>query len=197
MSGSKKLFEYKREDATLFSYLTNIKNRLTSDVKPYVDMVQDHAKNTNTGIGNFSLIRMLMPVIETTAKAIGIKPQELLGQMSIPNPYLSWSIFRDVFMHNDEFESATVEVDGEKLTVNPAIGITFPGTPALHTTTSSYQMINLVGLYDSLVSYINRVLSDINSDKIIEVVVGIEYLDRDNDEIRMIEQEIKKIKGIL
>lgn len=66
MPNDKKLFEYKKEDVTLFSFLTSIKNRLISDVKPYVDMVQDHAKNTNTSIGNFSLIRMPMPVIETT-----------------------------------------------------------------------------------------------------------------------------------
>jgi hypothetical protein len=188
------LFQYDKTSIRLFEYLTDIKKRLLADVKPYVDIVQNEAED-HRGMGNFSLIRMLMPIVETTARAMAIKPQDLLGQMSIPNPYLSWSIFRDVFMHNDEFETASIEVDGEELTVNPAIGITFPGTPALHTTTSSYQMINLIGLYDGLVTYIDRILSDKNNDKKIKIVTGIKYLDRDNDEVKMIEQEIKAIKS--
>jgi len=190
-----KLFDYTEANTTLFIHLHNIRNRLITDVKPYVDMVQEHAKNTNTGMGNFSLIRMVMPVVETTARAMKIKPQELLSIISIPNPYLSWSIFRDVFMHNDEFEAVTIDIGGNKMVVNPAIGITFSGTPAIHTTTSNYQMLNVIGLYEGLIKYIDGILSDKKNDKKIKIVTGIEYLDHDNDEIKMIKQEIIEMKS--
>lgn len=187
--------EYERTSIQLFAHLNNIKQRLLDDVKPYIEIVQKEAKDNHRAVGSFSLPRMLMPVVETTARAMEIKPQELLNQMSIPNPYLSWSIFRDVFMHNDDYEQAVVEVDGERLTVDAAISISFPGTPAVHTTTYSYQSMNVVGLYEALVSYIDRILADKSNDKKIEILVGIKYLNHDNEEVKKIIQEIKAIKN--
>ncbi len=124
--------EYERTSIQLFVYLNNIKQRLLVDVKPYIEIVQKEAKDNHRAVGSFSLPRMLMPVVETTARAMEIKPQELLSHMSIPNPYLSWSIFRDVFMHNDDYEQAVVEVDGERLTINPATSISFPVVTPLY-----------------------------------------------------------------
>lgn len=187
--------EYERTSIQLFAHLNNIKQRLLVDVKPYIEVVQKEAKDNHIAIGSFSLLRMLMPVVETTARAMEIKPQELLSHMSIPNPYLSWSIFRDVFMHNDDYEQAVVEVDGERLTINPATSISFPGTPAVHTTTYSYQSMNVVGLYEALVSYIDRILADKSNDKKIKILVGIKYLNHDNEEVKQIIQEIKAIKN--
>ena len=56
------LFQYDKTSIQLFEHLTDIKKRLLADVKPYVDIVQNEAKN-HRSLGNFSLIRMLMPIL--------------------------------------------------------------------------------------------------------------------------------------
>jgi hypothetical protein len=41
------LFNYEKTSIQLFEHLNNIKQRLLTDVKPYVDIVQKEAKDYN------------------------------------------------------------------------------------------------------------------------------------------------------
>lgn len=62
---NEKPFKYHKVKINLHEHLTNIRNRLISDVGPYVDLIQKKARKEKIGIGNFALIRMLFPPIET------------------------------------------------------------------------------------------------------------------------------------
>jgi hypothetical protein len=156
-------------------------------VWPYVDLIQDKARKDKIGIGNFALIRMLFPPIETIAQAINKKPQDLLTELGIKFPYLYWSLFRDVFMHADEFENAIYE----KTEIRPGIGIAYPGGSGSHTSTQSVAMVTVTKLYFDLVQYIEKYIRNTNKNKMVNITIGIEYLKVKGDSMQ--HQEANKI----
>lgn len=189
---NEKPFKYHKVKINLHEHLTNIRNRLISDVGPYVDLIQEKAKKEKIGIGNFALIRMLFPPIETIAYAINKKPQEILSELDIKFPYLYWSLFRDVFMHNDEFENAIYE----KTEIRPGIGIAYPGASGSHTSTQSIAMVTVTKLYFDLIQYIDNYIKNSNENKRVNINIGIEYLKINGDSVQHQEAD-KIIKEVL
>lgn len=181
---------------SLKQHLANIHNRLVDDVGPYVELIVDYAvKNTQSkikAIGNFSLIRMLFPIIESVAKALDKTPQKLLEELKVPLPYLTWSIFRDVFSHNDEFESAFF-VEGETMYIaHPGIAIPIIKKPVSHSIDADKLIINPVQIYHDLVTYLE---TQKFQDKEVQVAIGILYTDTTNSEVSKITEELKQIAG--
>ncbi|MFA6981482.1 MAG: hypothetical protein WC243_00435 [Patescibacteria group bacterium] len=184
---NEKSFKLRRIKVNLHDHLRNVRNRLVNDVWPYVDLIQDKARKDKIGIGNFALIRMLFPPIETIAQAINKKPQDLLTELGIKFPYLYWSLFRDVFMHADEFENAIYE----KTEIRPGIGIAYPGGSGSHTSTQSVAMVTVTKLYFDLVQYIEKYIRNTNKNKMVNITIGIEYLKVKGDSMQ--HQEANKI----
>lgn len=187
MCHEEKSFKYRKTKVNLHKHLKSIQTRLFNDVGPYVDLIQEKAKKEKVGIGNFALIRMLFPPIESIARAIDKEPQYLLSQLGIKFPYLYWSLFRDVFMHNDEFEVAIYE----KTQIFPGIGIAYPGGSGSHTSTQSIAMVTVTKLYFDLIQYIDKLIENSDKTKMIDINIGIEYLNADGDSAQP--QEAKKI----
>lgn len=184
---NEKPFKYHKVKINLHEHLTNIRNHLISDVGPYVDLIQEKARKEKIGIGNFALIRMLFPPIETIAYAINKKPQEILSELDIKFPYLYWSLFRDVFMHADEFENAIYK----NVEILPGIGIQYPGDSGSHTSSKSVAMVTVTKLYYDLIKYIDNYMKYTDNNKMVNITVGIEYLEVDGDSLQ--HQEAKKI----
>lgn len=189
---NKKPFKYHKVKTNLHEHLINIRNRLISDVGPYVDLIQEKARKEKIGIGNFAMIRMLFPLIETIAHATNKKPQEILSGLDIKFPYLYWSLFRDVFMHNDEFENAIYETT----VIRPGIGIAYPGGSGSHTSSQSGVTITVTKLYFDLIQYINNCIKNTNENKMVSINTGIEYLKVNGDSARHYEAD-KIAKEIL
>ena len=194
---NEKPFKYHKTKVNLHNHLKNIRNRLLSDVGPYVDLVQEKAKKERVGMGNFALVRMLFPPIETIARAINKKPQDILSELDIKFPYLYWGLFRDVFMHNDEFENAIYET----AEIRPGIGIAYPGASGSHTSTQNIAMVTVTKLYFDLIQYIDNYIKTSNENKMININIGIEYLRVNGDsaqhqEADKIAKEILEVKKL-
>lgn len=184
---NEKPFRLHKIKVNLHDHLRNVRNRLVNDVGPYVNLVQDKARKEKIGIGNFALIRMLFPPIETIAQAINKKPQDLLRELDIKFPYLYWSLFRDVFMHADEFENAIYE----KTEIRPGVGIQYPGGSGSHTSTKSVAMVAVTKLYFDLIQYIDSYIKNSDKNKMVNITIGIEYLKVNGDSMQ--HQEANKI----
>ena len=196
MHNEKKPFRYIKTKVYLNDHLKGVRQRLFDDVGPYIELVQKKVKYDKVGIGNFALIRMLFPPIETISRAIEKKPQDLLNELGIKSPYLYWSLFRDVFMHNDEFENAIYKLNE----IRPGIGIAYPGGSGGHTFTQSVVMITVTKLYFDLIYYIDNYVKNSDENKMISINTGIEYLEVDGDsaqhqEVDNIIKEILKLKN--
>lgn len=167
---------------------------MLTDIEPYVEIMQYVAKEKHEGIGNFSLFRMVMPLVEVVAKATGLTSQQLLETIDIEYPYICWSIFRDGFMHNDEFIYASAKIDGINYQIYPAIGINVDGEEQNHQFTAEYQLINPIKLFYDLLDYISKMLKAEN--KKIQMVSAIEYIDERNQEVKQIRDEIKSLSQL-
>lgn len=193
---NEKPFRYHKIRVNLHEYLNNIRNRLICDVEPYVYFVQEKARKEKVGVGNFALIRMLFPPIETIASAINKKPQIVLSELGIKFPYLYWSLFRDVFMHADEFENAIYG----NVKIFPGIGIQYSGDSGSHTSTKTIAMVTVTKLYFDLIKYIDDRMKSTDKNKMVKIVIGIEYLKVDGNGIQHREadkiiDEIMQISG--
>jgi len=184
---NKKPFKLHKVKINLHDHLKNVRSRLVNDVGPYVDLIQDKARIEKIGIGNFALIRMLFPPIETIAQAINKNPQDLLRELDIKFPYLYWSLFRDVFMHADEFENAIYN----NTEVRPGIGIAYPGGSGSHTSTQNVAMVTVTKLYFDLIQYIDNYVKNTNNNKMVNITIGIEYLKVNGNSMQ--HQEANKI----
>ena len=125
----------------------------------------------------FSLIRMVMPSIETVARAQGASPAQILGKLKVPAPNLIWNLYRDTLSHNDSWMSAKV---GEKrirpsilISLGPSVGGLSMHLVNHHTSTHTLGIGELC--YD-LIAYLEKEIAETQTDKEIEVIDGIEYL---------------------
>lgn len=187
-------YKYHFEEISLHQHLESILGRLEADVGPYIDIVQKHAQEENVGIGNFAIVRMLTPLIETVATALEDTPQGVLQNLGIKHPFLYWSLFRDVFSHNDEFEYAYYTQREETHSINPALGISYPSSSDSHTVSDKgVVMLTVTKLYWDLVSFIKNTVEN-SEDKTIKIAVGIEYYpDKGDKEVQSIVEEMKKV----
>lgn len=90
-------------------YLQSVLNRLKDEVGPIVECIEEHNKNHENKIGFFSMVRIIMPVIEVVATSEGRVPQDLMKDLGMTLPYTEWNGYRDIFLHNDEFVLLGVE----------------------------------------------------------------------------------------
>lgn len=84
-------------------YLQSVLNRLKDEVGPIVECIEKHNSENENKIGFFSMVRIVMPVIETVATSEGRMPQALMKDLGMTLPYTEWNGYRDIFLHNDEF----------------------------------------------------------------------------------------------
>lgn len=90
-------------------YLQSILNRLRDEVGPIVECIEEHNKSHKDKIGFFSMVRIIMPIIEVIATSEGRIPQDLMKDLGMTLPHTEWHGYRDIFLHNDEFVILAVE----------------------------------------------------------------------------------------
>src|SRR3981081_1902628 len=87
-------YGYKKE-------LEAVRQNLEEGAGNYLESILDGTiKGGVTQASIFGLIRMIMPSIETIARAKSIGPTTVLATLNIPAPTLMWNLYRDVLTHN-------------------------------------------------------------------------------------------------
>lgn len=196
MSKINRDYAFHYSTVSLHQHLQAILARLDTDVRPYIELVQKHALETNIGIGNFAIVRMLAPVIETLADAQKKSAQDVLNEIGINYAHLYWSLFRDVFAHSDEFEYAYYVEQGKTYRIEPAVGIAYPTDTGSHTTTDKVVMLTVTKLFWDLLNYIKNLIIT-RDDKQIKIKSGIEYYPEHGDvEVMNIVKEMKAIHNL-
>lgn len=169
--------KYIIEEKNYQDYLKEIQTRLKTDVGAYLDLIVNRPTD-QPAIGFFSLVRMLMPVIETVARAHGMDSSVLLRELSVPAPTLIWNLYRDMFIHNDGLMIARIEDQ----TIFSAISITPSSTSGsginMHRVSAKFgrHQLDVGNLYYDLIDYLDKKTAESTATAKIEVIIGIEYL---------------------
>lgn len=186
-------------DYSYKEHLIDIKQNLQDGAGNYIEAIIEgkiHGGVTQATI--FGLIRMIMPSIETLARAKSMGPAMLLFFLSVPAPNLIWNLYRDMLTHNDRWVRAKI---GEKL-IKPQIWVSMDGSNGVvnmhivdhHTGTHT---LNVGVLYYDLVKYLDEEIKNTSEDKIIQIINGIEYEEQTpNEEVRLIISEVKSTEEI-
>lgn len=149
-------------------YLQTIQERLKREVDPYIAYIQEHHEaDPDAPIsGFFSLIRMVMPVVDTVATVQGVQPPAILKSLGAPAPNLMWNLYRDMLLHNDELMFGAVEGWG----IPTGIGITFEGEKYPEIFETDYRLLDIGHLYRELLTYLDDQEAKAPANKTIRIV---------------------------
>jgi len=111
--------KYKYTEIKRVEYLKSIQQRIEDDVCICLTFLKKHNQGNSRKIGFWISVRIIMPVIEATAKTLGIGSEELLNKMGIETPFLMWDMYRNSLMHIDQLNS----VEYKKIKIGWGISI--------------------------------------------------------------------------
>jgi len=145
-------------------FLNYVKDRLEQEVKPYLDY-QETAQIG--GVGTWSLIRMLLPVVEGVSETINVDRVAILRQIGIEFPNLTWEMFRHGLIHG--ILPREIYYQGRKISWAT-------GMNAGMITSGDLIGLDIVVLYENFIQYIDKEKL-IEPDKMVKVVTGVEFID--------------------
>lgn len=91
-------------------YLEQILLRLEKEYIQILNMVTEYNLKNVRGIGFWSLIRIIFPVIETVSSVMGKQKEDFLEEeLKVPCGHLVWELYRHALMHTDELWYAEYE----------------------------------------------------------------------------------------
>lgn len=151
--------------------LRDFLQRLNDDVGTTLELIQNYNSNSNIenkrAVGFWSSLRMILPIVESISSIMEVTPQDLLGNdLNIYTPHLTWDLFRHSLSHGDFIRYGKY---GEN-TINWGVSLSGLG----HIFSSGYISIDVITLYNDLVSYLRKEISK-NDETIVNVEVGLEY----------------------
>src|SRR6185312_11726920 len=158
-------------------HLQNVRGRLVGEVKIIGEYLEDYDKQQMgedaKPIGFYSMIRIIMPIVETVARAQRIKPYDLLGELGVRAPNVTWRLYRHVFLHHDEFVTAATD---RVLAIPSGIALINPNTDpeVAEFFAKDGRNANPLLLLDQLIKYLDRIITETSSDeevKILETII--------------------------
>ncbi len=88
-------------------YLQEILARLETEYIQILNLVTEHNLTHERGIGFWSLVRVIFPVIESVASIMGKDKEDFLQEdLGVPYGHLVWELYRHALMHSDELRFA-------------------------------------------------------------------------------------------
>lgn len=180
-------------------HLENVRGRLTGEVKIIGEYLEEYDKlqigENAQPIGFYSMIRIIMPIIETVARAQNIKPYDLLGELKVRAPNVSWNLYRHVFLHHDEFVTAATT---QGHAIQSGIALINPNTnPEMaEFFAKDGRNANPLLLLDELTKYLNRVIHEIDPEEKVDILETMVFEDNTPEamEIKAIVDDITKSK---
>lgn len=164
-------FIYETMEFAKVKYLQDSLGRLRDEVGTLLECIRRHNEQSQRKVGFWSSIRMLMPIIESVAEAVGEKPWEFLERhLDVETPHLAWQMFRHSLTHGDLLRHAKYG------TKEVGWGVILMGQG--HIVGKGQINLDVFTLYDKLVEYLNTEIAK-NDQTIIEVRVGVIYVNPD------------------
>lgn len=149
-------------------YLKLVSERLTKELGYYLELIEAHPHPSGAGVGFWSGVRLIMPVIEAVAEVEKMSVTDFMGQkLNVPMPALTWVMFRHSLMHNDQLQHA---IYGTRI-VNWGLSLNLGSG---HIMRHDNIHVDIRTLYDDLQNYLRYVV-DQNDSTLIQVAVGFKY----------------------
>lgn len=130
-------------------------------------------------IGFWTSVRMIMPVVETSAKLGETTPPKLLEELNVPKPKIAWTMFRHGLSHG-EIPFEIEDLDGQKyawsISFSPRHDLTKVSNPTSIT-------IGMPKLLADLKSYLEGFLDD--EGKEISIQTGVRFEDKGTKAIKL------------
>lgn len=174
-------------------HLLEIKERLEHGPVLMINEGRDNMPDRAVQANAFAIIRMVMPSIETVARAQGISQPALLSLLNVPAPNLIWNLFRDTLSHNDAWMRAKVRDKVVRPMILISLGGSAPNGMNMHRVNhhTSTHALDIGNLCFDLIEYLEKQIADAPKDKEVEVIDGIEYLsDAKDSAVQQIIHEI-------
>lgn len=172
-------------------HLEKVRGRLTGEVKVIGDYLEEYDKHTKDAIGFYSMIRIIMPIIETVARAQNIKPYELLGDLNVRAPNVTWRMYRHVFLHHDEFAIAATT---QEVAIQSGIALINPTTnpEAAEFFAKDGRNANPLLLLVELTKYLDRAIEETAPEEKVKILDAMVFADDTPEaaEIRSIVNDI-------
>lgn len=161
-------------------YLRGIQGRLEDEIAPLLQFCKQVADRRQ--IGFWVMIRLLMPIVE----AVGyVKYPELrdsakyasqvLKDLNVPYPKLSWRVFRDCLIHSDEI----THFFNDHKQLYAGWQISFGGR---HEKKKLLLSVDVEQLYEDLYTYIGKMIEETNDTDRVELRgVRVSQQELDND----------------
>jgi hypothetical protein len=153
----------------LKKHLTDIRTRLEDEAGFIVEVVLLRNKR-EPFIGFFALTRMIMPIIETVARTEGLTGEELLAKLDIPSPKLTWMLYRNVFMHNDEFQFGRV---GNRVIPTGLLITSAEQESRLGTVLKQSTFLDVGALYRRTIKYLDDRIAETPPHQKVDYISGI------------------------
>lgn len=149
-------------------YLEGMRERLFNDVKPYLDMCIDRFNINDRKIGFWAMIRLLFPVIESLGRVLyqevsdsWIYGSNVLRELAIPYPLLSWSLYRNCLLHGDEI----FQIVNEEKSIYAGWKMTFNGG---HSKVPFLVVIDVNKLFYDLLILIDKTINESTEEEQLE-----------------------------
>lgn len=190
-------FSYTKTELPRHEFMEQVLGRLENEVGYYLKLL---AKNPmmkdgkQVGVGFFSVVRLLAPVIETLGRIDKLSPQEFLEQkLKIKKPYMTWTMFRDGLAHNENGPIVMLYSDKQ---VTWHLLLDLSNTPATHSTGPDHILLDLLRLYEDLKQYVTQEAKKTDAGNV-KIVTAIKLEDgSSNKEVNAIIAELGDNKTI-
>ncbi len=160
--------KFEHQEFPRSEYLNHMLTRLDNEIGYYIDLIENNPHSSGAGVGFWSGVRMIMPVVEALAEVEGMDITDFMGtHLNIPVPKLTWAMFRHALIHNDQLQHARY---GDR-TINWGVSLTM-GTG--HIMAHDQVHVDVKTLYQDLKTYLQGVVTQ-NDTTPIKVAVGFSY----------------------
>lgn len=161
--------EYTFSKIKISSLVRSLLSEIDDQTIPLFKLWEDHALDTL--IVTFNSIRILTPILESASKIqFNNNPEQLFGKLNIPEPKISWTMFRHGLSHG--IRPFTVVSGG----IRYGWGIKqYKGSH--HISTDNLIIISARNLLDDLILYLKKFEFD-NTE--IDIQTGVKFVDLPN-----------------
>ncbi len=171
-------------------YLEAIRDRLQRDVGFLIASLEERNK-AEPQVGFFAMVRAVMPIVETVATSEGRYPSDVLADLGFGAPHLMWDMYRNVFLHGDEFVLAAVD----DTTVGPGIDLSRADQDEIATSKAKDGLVlDAAYTYRRFLEYLDSRIGDTADDATVDVIGAVRYdANSKHDRVKRTIDEIRAI----
>lgn len=171
-------------------YLKHILVRHENEYIKILKLVNKHNITHKRGMGFWSLIRIIFPVIESVAFVIGKQKEEFLKEdLNVPFGHLVWELYRHALMHSDELRYAVYK----RKTISWSTDLSTNGDHFVSKekgTSHTTIYIHIPSLYFALREFLIKEIAK-NDTSLISIQVGVHFPTHESKIINELEELYK------